>query len=72
MHIVFNHSHRVKPIGRVISTKRVNDELIIIIRKRKGDKKMKLLEILFWLAVAYLVLATLFNWWPINTLNWPF
>ncbi len=38
MHIVFNHSHRVKPIGRVISTKRVNDELIIIIRKRKETR----------------------------------
>lgn len=73
MHIVFNHSHRVKPIGRVISTKRVNDELIIIIRKRKGDKNMiDILKALFWLIVAYLILAVLFNWWPINTLNWPF
>ncbi len=31
-----------------------------------------ILEALFWLIVAYLILALLFNWWPINTLNWPF
>jgi hypothetical protein len=42
MDILFNHSYRVKPIGRVISTKRVNDELIIIIRRRKGEKMLGL------------------------------
>lgn len=73
MKLVFNHSHRVKPIGRVISSKRVNDELIIIVRSRKGVKNMivDFLKALFWLIVAYLILAVLFNWWPINTLNWP-
>jgi hypothetical protein len=39
---------------------------------RKGVKDMiDIIKALFWLAVAYLIPAVLFNWWPINTLNWP-
>lgn len=38
--------------------------------EKRRIRMIDLLKALFFLIVAYLILATLFNWWPINTLGW--
>lgn len=69
--ITFNHTRKSKPIGKVLSVTKINNKTIVVWR-RKENNAMKYLKFVLKLIFFYILLATVFNWWPINLLGWPF
>lgn len=62
--IVYIHDKKTKPINKIIFVEMVNGSLVVVWRK-KIDTIKKALGNIIWSIIAYLILALLFNWWPL-------